>query len=131
MRERQTFVAREIPGRHDKAVRAQTIRGRMAMERLYVPEHAPWLEPLRSELLMFPAGATDDQVDALSLVGQLLDQARLRSEAEADGAGSEAEVHRSRSQRLQLEDAVTTPTEELVLLGIVKNCDYLAASARS
>ena len=75
MRERQAFVGREsFPSRHDKAVRAQSIRGRMAIEGLYLPEHAPWLEPLRSELLMFPAGASDDQVDALSLVGQLLDQ---------------------------------------------------------
>ena len=75
MRERQSFVAREpFSARRDKALRAQSIRGRMAIEGLYVPEHAPWLEPLRSELLMFPAGATDDQVDALSLVGQLLDQ---------------------------------------------------------
>ena len=75
MSERRAFVAREsFPSRHDKAVRAQSIRGRMAIEGLYLPEHAPWLEPLRSELLMFPASATDDAVDALSLVGQMLDQ---------------------------------------------------------
>ena len=75
MSERRAYVARDsFPSRHDKAVRAQSIRGRMAIEGLYLPEHAPWLEPLRSELLMFPAGATDDSVDALSLIGQLLDQ---------------------------------------------------------
>ena len=33
----------------------------------------PWTEPLRSELLGFPAGRHDDQVDALGLVRQLLD----------------------------------------------------------
>jgi hypothetical protein len=33
----------------------------------------PWAEQLRSELLGFPAGKHDDQVDALGLIGQLLD----------------------------------------------------------
>jgi hypothetical protein len=32
------------------------------------------LAALRAELLSFPAGMHDDQVDALSLVGQLLDR---------------------------------------------------------
>jgi predicted phage terminase large subunit-like protein len=73
-RERQAFVAREqFPTRGDKAVRAQSIRGRMAMDGLYLPAHAPWVAELRSELLHFPAGKHDDQVDALGLIGQLLD----------------------------------------------------------
>jgi predicted phage terminase large subunit-like protein len=73
-RERKAFVAREqFPTRGDKAVRAQSIRGRMALEGLYVPTAAPWYPGLRSELLSFPAGKHDDQVDALGLVGQLLD----------------------------------------------------------
>ncbi len=53
--------------------RAQSIRGRMALNGLYAPADAPWLATLRSELLSFPAGKHDDQVDALGLVGQLLD----------------------------------------------------------
>ena len=73
-RERQAYVARQaFPTRGDKAVRAQSIRGRMALEGLYLPSNKPWVEPLRSELLSFPAGKHDDQVDALGLVGQLLD----------------------------------------------------------
>ena len=35
---------------------------------------APWFADLRAELLSFPAGKHDDQVDALGLVGQLLDK---------------------------------------------------------
>jgi len=35
--------------------------------------HAAWLADLRSELLAFPAGKHDDCVDALGLIGQLLD----------------------------------------------------------
>lgn len=74
-RERQAFVYREVfPTRVDKAVRAQSIRGRMALEGLYVPSNASWYPSLRSELLSFPAGKHDDQVDALGLVGQLLDK---------------------------------------------------------
>lgn len=74
-RERQAFVFREaFPTRGDKAIRAQSIRGRMAMNGLYVPANAPWLAEFRSELLHFPAGKHDDQVDALGLVGQLLDK---------------------------------------------------------
>lgn len=74
-RERRAYVAREaFPTRGDKAVRAQSIRGRMAQEGLYVPVNASWYPALRSELLSFPAGKHDDQVDALGLVGQLLDK---------------------------------------------------------
>lgn len=73
-RERNAYVyRRQFPTRGDKAVRAQSIRGRMALDGLYVPSSAPWFPAFRSELLSFPAGKHDDQVDALGLVGQLLD----------------------------------------------------------
>ena len=73
-RERQAYVyRREFPTRGDKAVRAQSIRGRMALDGLYVPQNAAWLPELRSELLSFNAGKHDDIVDALGLIGQLLD----------------------------------------------------------
>jgi predicted phage terminase large subunit-like protein len=77
-REMQAYVFREqFPTRGDKAIRAQSIRGRMAQEGLYVPEKAEWYPALRSELLSFPAGKHDDQVDALGLVGQLLNKMSL------------------------------------------------------
>jgi predicted phage terminase large subunit-like protein len=73
-RERKAYVYRRtFPTRGDKAVRAQSIRGRMALHGLYVPQNASWIAELRSELLSFPAGKYDDQVDALGLIGQLLD----------------------------------------------------------
>lgn len=75
LRERRAWVSRrQFPTRHSKEIRAQSIRGRMALEGLYVPVYAPWFSAFRSELLSFPAGKHDDQVDALGLVGQLLDQ---------------------------------------------------------
>lgn len=73
-RERSAYVYRRaFPTRGDKAVRAQSIRGRMALEGLYVPQGAAWLPALQAELLSFPAGKHDDCVDALGLIGQLLD----------------------------------------------------------
>ena len=72
--ELEAYVYREtFPTRGDKAIRAQSIRGRMAQNGLYVPINAAWYPALRSELLAFPAGKHDDQVDALGLIGQLLD----------------------------------------------------------
>jgi hypothetical protein len=73
--ERHAYACREqFVSRGDKAVRAQSMRGRMAMLGLYVRQGAPWFADLRAELLSFPAGKHDDQVDALGLVGQLLDK---------------------------------------------------------
>lgn len=73
-RERKAFVAREaFPTRGDKAVRAQSIRGRAALNGLYIPADALWRADLETELMSFPAGKHDDQVDALGLVGQLID----------------------------------------------------------
>jgi predicted phage terminase large subunit-like protein len=62
----------QFPTKGDKAVRAQAIRGRMALEGLYVPTKAPWYAALQQELLTFPASKHDDQVDALGLIGQML-----------------------------------------------------------
>jgi predicted phage terminase large subunit-like protein len=73
--ERQAWTHREqFPTRGDKAVRAQSIRGRMSLIGLYVPAAAEWLPDLRAELLAFPTGKHDDIVDALGLVGQLMDK---------------------------------------------------------
>ena len=73
--ERRAYTCREqFPSRGDKAVRAQSMRGRMATLGLYVRQGAPWFADLRAELLSFPAGKHDDQVDAFGLVGQLLDK---------------------------------------------------------
>lgn len=77
-RDRKAYCFRDqFPTRGDKAVRAQSIRGRMALEGLYVPVAAKWYPDFRSELLSFPAGKHDDCVDAIGLVGQLLNKMSL------------------------------------------------------
>lgn len=75
MIESRSYVAREqFPTKGDKAVRAQSIRGRMALQGLYIHKDAPFLSDLVSEMMSFPVGVHDDQVDALGLVGQLMDR---------------------------------------------------------
>ena len=72
--ERKSYVYRRVfPTRGDKAIRAQSIRGRMAQHGLYVPANAEWAAEFERELMIFDAGMHDDQVDALGLIGQLLD----------------------------------------------------------
>jgi predicted phage terminase large subunit-like protein len=75
-RERKAWVAREqFPTRGgDKAIRAQSMRGRASLNGIYYEAGVKWWPDLRSELLSFPAGKHDDQHDALGLVGQLLDR---------------------------------------------------------
>jgi predicted phage terminase large subunit-like protein len=73
MRERSAYVGRrQFPTRGDKSVRAQSIRGRMALDGLHYRADAPWRADLEAELMAFPAGKHDDQTDALGLIGQLL-----------------------------------------------------------
>jgi predicted phage terminase large subunit-like protein len=70
--ERHAYTCREqFP---TKAIRAQSIRGRMELMGLYVPAAAEWLPDLRAELLAFPHGKHDDIVDALGLCGQLMEK---------------------------------------------------------
>lgn len=71
----------------DKPTRAQAIRGRMSQGKVFFPANKPWLEPLLSELLMFPSGKHDDQVDVLSLFGRMLmDMTPLISKKEEEKA---------------------------------------------
>jgi predicted phage terminase large subunit-like protein len=75
LNERKAWLYREqFPTRGDKGARAQSIRARMATNGLYVPIDKPWYDAFRLELLTFPTGRHDDIVDALGLIGQLLDK---------------------------------------------------------
>jgi len=100
-REKKAFVHREaFPTRGDKAIRAQSIRGRMALNGLYVSSDAPWLADLLSELLSFPVGVYDDQVDALGLVGQLLDK-MLTGSSKAVPKKAKRDKYRTKMRRQQ------------------------------
>jgi predicted phage terminase large subunit-like protein len=75
MRERQVFCRVEwLPSMTDKAARARGFQSRAAMGAVFVPEGSngdAWIE----ELIGFPGGAFDDEVDAASLMGRALDDA--------------------------------------------------------
>lgn len=73
IQERRVYCRREqFTSSTDKPTRAQSIRGRMSMGKVYFPRSAPWTDDLVGELLRFPAGVHDDQVDAMSLIGRML-----------------------------------------------------------
>lgn len=73
MAERNVYCAREaFASAADKPTRARAFQARMASGKVYLPENAPWLADFVSELLTFPAGKNDDQVDAASLMFRLL-----------------------------------------------------------
>jgi predicted phage terminase large subunit-like protein len=75
LRERRLWVNRyQFPTRGDKAVRARSIQGRMALDGLSYHKNAPWVSPWLAEILNFPASKHDDQADAMGLAGQLLDK---------------------------------------------------------
>jgi predicted phage terminase large subunit-like protein len=74
LRQRRLHVNRTaFPTRGDKAVRARSIQGRIALDGLFYPKNARWVAPWLAELLNFPASKYDDQCDAMGLCGQLLD----------------------------------------------------------
>ena len=84
MRDRRAYCAREqFPTRGDKAVRSQSFRGLCATRGLRIPAKATWRTAFENELLRFPAGVHDDQVDACGLVGQLLDMMTSGQKPEA------------------------------------------------
>lgn len=53
----------------DKQTRAQSIQGRLAMEKVFFPERAMWWPEARDQLSKFPGAPHDDFVDALAYIG--------------------------------------------------------------
>ena len=74
MRERRVFCHREqFASVTDKVTRARSFQARASMGNVYLPGIAEWKEPLLNELLTFPVGRNDDQIDPLGLIGRMLD----------------------------------------------------------
>ena len=62
--------ALSVIGRHpkdNKQTRMCRHQGRFEAGRILLPAEAPWLADFENELLAFPSGRYDDQVDALML----------------------------------------------------------------
>ena len=77
-RELGVYVHREQMSvwRADKEARAQAIRGRASQGKVYIPSNASWVSDFLSELLVFPNGKNDDQVDVAGLMGRMLGDMR-------------------------------------------------------
>lgn len=74
MRERRIYCHRDqMTSVADKPTRGRAFQARAAMGMVHLPHNAPWVADLTAELLSFPAGKHDDQVDMLSLIGRMLD----------------------------------------------------------
>lgn len=75
MRERKVYCRREpFPSVSDKAVRCRSFQARAAQGCVHIPIDASWSDDLLLELLSFPLGSHDDQVDVVGLFGRMLDQ---------------------------------------------------------
>jgi predicted phage terminase large subunit-like protein len=59
-------------GRRDKEARARAIQGRMQQGMVFLPKEEQFTGPLVAELLRFPNGVHDDQVDALAWIGLMM-----------------------------------------------------------
>jgi predicted phage terminase large subunit-like protein len=77
----------------DKVARLEGHSAKLEAGYVRLPERAPWLDDFKTELLAFPRGRYDDQVDALS---QFLEWLALRRRNERLGAETKA---RDRARR--------------------------------
>ncbi|MBD3815244.1 MAG: phage terminase large subunit [Halothiobacillus sp.] len=77
MNERKAFIRLEKlkPGRANKVGRAMNIIARMEQGKVFFPERAEWLADFEAELLKFPNGRNDDQVDSFAYLGYMLNMA--------------------------------------------------------
>jgi predicted phage terminase large subunit-like protein len=66
LRERGDFFVNPIKVERDKRGRLYVQQGKFAAGRVWFPKNAPFLAALEQELLTFPQGRTDDQVDSIS-----------------------------------------------------------------
>jgi predicted phage terminase large subunit-like protein len=67
----QELYAYDIPAigirpEGDKVMRMSAQTAKIEAGAVHLPHHAPWLDDLKSELLAFPLGLHDDQVDSIS-----------------------------------------------------------------
>lgn len=63
---REGFDAVAVAATKDKVTRAHIQTPKFEAHRVLFPQSAPWLSELESELLAFPSGRHDDQVDSIT-----------------------------------------------------------------
>lgn len=79
-----SFYIEELnPGRRDKVARARSIQGRMQQGLVLFRKHCNATAALQAEMMRFPSGTHDDQVDAMAWIGQILSLMVTPREAKA------------------------------------------------
>lgn len=73
---RKGFRIQPLPPDGDKWSRSEIASTMMRNGRVFFPAAAPWLDEWKHELLVFPNGSYDDQVDTLSYAAIIADQRR-------------------------------------------------------
>ena len=66
------------PGTRDKVTRAIPAAARMAAGRIFFRAEAPWVQDLEDELVAFPYGEHDDQVDNISYAFQVMIESKKK-----------------------------------------------------
>ncbi len=68
--------AKELKPDKDKVSRALPMQARLEAGKVYFKRRAHWLDAFENELLNFPRGERDDQVDAFAYISYLIPEAR-------------------------------------------------------
>jgi len=85
----------------DKWVRAQPVAAAWKAGRIRVPVDAPWADDFIAELVSFPGGANDDQVDAFACAFDMLSQGTGLDVLTSSRSDREAEAHAAARARLR------------------------------
>jgi predicted phage terminase large subunit-like protein len=100
MKEERVYCRREqVASAADKPTRGRSIQARSSMGKVYLPEKASWVNAFTQELLMFPAGKHDDQVDAFGLIGRMIDELIPASKPKAPEAAKNTSGYRTMKDR--------------------------------
>lgn len=104
LREESRLPIVAVSAKGSKESRVEGITGVLEAKRLYLPEEAPWLLDFERELLSFPAGKHDDQVDALTLgISQTFQRLQSWSFSFGEGVDDDLEINGSRAEGVEWE----------------------------
>ena len=75
---REGMAVKELRADRDKIARSLSLQARMEAGHVWLPRRSSWVSELERELLSFPNGGHDDQVDALSYAAIIVGRPRVK-----------------------------------------------------
>jgi predicted phage terminase large subunit-like protein len=98
----QEFRVKTVPSTKDKITRAAPMASHMARGNYVITDKAPWFEDFKRELMSFPGGRHDDQVDAASLLcGQEMNMRMSDTAYTLDGRDPDKIYHDVRQKEIR------------------------------